>query len=338
MNVLVIGGTGVISREIVRQLSEDGIETTIVNRGSRKVSVPGTVEVLTQDRSDQEAFAALFEKRYFDAVIDMVAFTAEEAQQTVDLFRNRCGQIMIVSSVAAYVRPLRSVPTLEEDVQLWESDEYSYGFEKARMERYLFEQIEAGAPVTIVRPSLTFGDGARNVGVLRQNAGILERIRTGKPLVMFGDGTHAWSFTFTPDLARMMIRLLGKSASLGQVFQLVNQERSNWLDLYLEFGRIVGEEPKILHVPSRVLYDTDPALFGHIYFEKSHPGLFSDSKYRRVSGDTTGYIDLARGLRDLADSWKRDGLEPDPQKDAMEDAIAGTLQKAYRELGSVDFS
>ena len=335
MRTLVIGGTGVISREIVRQLIDKKVETTVVNRGARSLTLPESVEQLKGDRSNRAEFAALFENRSFDVVIDMIAFTTEDARQTVELFGKRAGQLIIISSVAAYKRPLRSIPTLEEEIEFWETDEYYYGYQKALMENYLFEEIGKGLPITIVRPSLTFGDGARNVGVLRQNNGIIDRIRKGKPLVMFGDGTHAWSFTFTPDLARMIITLAGKKEAFGEAFQLASQDRNNWLDLYYEFGKIAGAEPRIVHVPSSLLYRRDPALFGHLIFEKSHPGLFSDAKYRRITGDDSGYIGLAEGLRDLAASWERDGLKPEPEKDRMEDEIISLLEDAYRRFETV---
>jgi len=332
MNILVIGGTGLISREITRQLADRNDRISIVNRGQSSASIPGKVEVLYQDRHAREDFSSLFHDRSFDAVIDMISFNTEDARQTVELFHKRTAQIMIVSSVAAYKRPLRSIPTREAEAELWESREYRYGFEKAEMERYLFEQIKDGIPITIIRPSLTFGKGSRNIGVLRQNIGILDRIRRGKKLIMFGDGTNPWSFTFSRDLARMMIALIGNKDAIGEAFHLANQERSNWLDLYLEFGQIVGKEPNVLFVPSRVLYEADPGIFEHIYFEKSHPGLFDNEKYRHVTGDTEACTGLSEGLRGVVRSWEAEGLRPVAALNDLEDSIISHLEKTYSQL------
>jgi nucleoside-diphosphate-sugar epimerase len=336
MKILVIGGTGVISRELVRQLADAGMETTIVNRGQRSVSLPKGVETLQMDRKDTEGFAQLFQNKKYDAVIDMVAFEEEDARQTVDVFRDKTDQIMIVSSVAAYERPIRPVPTREDQVTLWQTDTgYTYGYKKAVLERYLNTESEAGVPITIIRPSLTFGDGARNVGVLRQNMGILERIRQGKPLVMFGDGIHPWSFTFTPDLARMMIRLLGNKKAVGEAFHLVSQEQDNWLDLYYGFGKLVGREPELVHIPSPVLYRQNPDLFGHIYFEKSHSGYFSNQKYLEATGDNFTNMSLNEGLAQLKESWERDGLKVDPKLDAMEDSMIEAVRRGYEALNAL---
>ena len=336
MKILVIGGTGVISRELVSQLVSGGMDVTIVNRGQRSVGVPSGVEILHMDRKNTDAFAKLFEKSSYDAVIDMIAFEEEDARQTVNVFRDKTKHILIISSVAAYERPIRAVPTREDQVGLWKTDNgYTYGYKKAVLERYLNSEIKTGVPITIIRPSLTFGDGARNVGVLRQNMGIIERIRKGKPLIMFGDGVHPWSFTFTPDLARMIIRLIGNKKAIGEDFHLVSQEQSNWLDLYYGFGKLVGTDPQLVHIPTPVLFKQNPDLFGHIYFEKSHSGYFSNEKYLAVTGDASANMKLDDGLAQLKESWERDGLAADPKLDAMEDSMIEAVGRGYDALYSL---
>ena len=44
MNILLIGGTGIISSAITRQLAESGHELWLLNRGNRKAEVPAGVK------------------------------------------------------------------------------------------------------------------------------------------------------------------------------------------------------------------------------------------------------------------------------------------------------
>ena len=44
MKILMIGGTGTISSAITRQLAESGHELWLLNRGTRKQEVPGSVK------------------------------------------------------------------------------------------------------------------------------------------------------------------------------------------------------------------------------------------------------------------------------------------------------
>ena len=335
MNVLVIGGTGVISRAVVAELLARGHAVTIVTRGQSDVRVSAGVEWLRQDRTDASGFARLFASRAYDAVVDMISFDARDAAQTLTVFRGTAGRIMVVSSVAVYRRPLRSVPTREDAELLWEDPAFDYGYRKAEMERYLRTEIADGVPVTIVRPSLTFGPGARNVGVLRQNAGILARIRGGKPLVMFGDGTSPWSFSTAADVARAMVDLLGSPAAAGQAFHLASQERTIWRDLYEEFGRVAGAAPRYEYLPARTLWEADPARFAHLYFEKSHPGLFDTQKLLGALPGFQWRDSLTDCVRTLVESWEEEGLEPSPELDLLEDRLVEIARSAAASVRGV---
>lgn len=194
MKVLVLGGTGVISRAIVTLLLQKKYSVTIFNRGNQTLSYEGDVQQITGDRQNREDFESRMRKESFDAVIDMISFNEADARSTVAAFRDNTGQIIFCSSVAAYKRPYNSVPTVESAESLYNDPAFVYAWDKAEMERYLNEEVRSHQlPITIIRPSLTYGPGAANVGVLRQNYGIIDRIRNGKSLVMFGDGSTPWS-------------------------------------------------------------------------------------------------------------------------------------------------
>ena len=168
MNVLVLGGTGVISRAIVTLLLQKNHTVTVFNRGRQTRSDSGDVRQITGDRLNREDFESRMRRESFDAVIDMICFNEADARSTVAAFRDNSGQIIICSSVAAYKRPYHSVPTVESAESLFDDPTFVYAWEKAEVERYLNEEIHTNQlPVTIIRPSLTYGPGAANVGVLR---------------------------------------------------------------------------------------------------------------------------------------------------------------------------
>ena len=231
----------------------------------------------------------------------MLCFNEKDARSTVAAFRDRVGQIVVCSSIAAYKRPYRSVPTVEAAEKLWDDQTFAYGYQKAEAERYLWRVIkEDKLPITIIRPGLTYGIGAVNIGILRQNYGIIDRIRKGKPLVMFGDGSTSWSWTFAPDLAKGFAGVLGQERAYGEAYHVTSEERCVWEDLYLEFGRIVGKEPRTVHISAETLYKAAPNLCGHLYFEKAYSGLFDNAKIRQVIPDFKADITLREGLTSIA--------------------------------------
>lgn len=337
MKMLLLGGTGVISREIVRQSIAAGHEVTVFNRGSKSLPPAGAVRQLIGDRRNRAEFEASMRRTRYDVVIDMICFNVDDARSTIRAFGGNAGQIIVTSSVAAYKRPYRSVPTVEAQEVLWDDPAFPYAFDKAEMERALWDAVlREKLPITIVRPSLTYGPGAANIGVLRQNYGIVDRIRRGKPLVMFGDGATSWSFTFVPDLARAYVGLAGNPKSLGEDFHVTSEERNVWEDLYLEFGRLVGARPEIVHLPSELLRRAAPNLCAHLYFEKTYAGLFDNTKLRSVIPDFRANISLPEGLKSILAWYEDEAHEVDPEKDALEDRLveihrdfAGRLTDLY---------
>jgi len=336
VKVLILGGTGVISREIVSQLLEKKYNVTVFNRGRRKLSFNHKVEQLVGDRLNRIEFETLMKKKKYDVVIDMICFNKEDAMSTVKTFKDNVGQIIITSSIAVYKRPYKTVPTIEDAEELMDNKEFVYSYNKAEMERYLHKEInENELPITIVRPSLTFGVGAQNIGVLRQNYGIVDRIIKGKPLIMFGDGTTPWSFTFAVDLAKGFIALTGNKKSFGEVYHITSEDRNIWEDLYLEFGKIVGKKPIILHLPSEVLYKAAPRLCDHLYFEKKYSGLFDNSKIKRDAPGFKTSISLNKGLRTIVDWYKREASTIDPEKDALEDKLVSISEDIVQKASNI---
>lgn len=322
MKVLILGGTGVISREIVRQFVRAGHEVAVFNRGNRDPGFGKDVSRIVGDRLQRGEFESVMRRTRYDVVVDMICFTAEDAQSTIRAFSGNAGHVIVTSSVAAYKRPYRSVPTVEAQESLWDDPAFPYAFHKAAMERVLWDAIrQAGSPITIIRPSLTYGPGAANIGVLRQNFGIVDRIRRGKPLVMFGDGTTPWSFTFVPDLAKAYVGIAGNPHAFGEDFHVTSEERCLWDDLYLEFGRLLGKAPEIVHMPSELLRLAAPDLCANLYFEKSHSGLFDNAKLRRVLPEFRAEVSLRDGLRAILNWYESEAQAVDRQKDELEDRL-----------------
>jgi nucleoside-diphosphate-sugar epimerase len=322
MKVLVLGGTGVISTQIVEQLLTAGHDTSVFNRGRKQLPFAAEVESIVGDKTNPAQFREAVKGRRFDAVIDMISFNEADARATVETFKHTAGQLIMCSSVAAYKRPLKSNPIREDEEELFDNPDFQYAYQKADMERYLRGVIrEEEIPVTIIRPSLTYGVGAANLGVLRQNYNIVHRIRNGKPLVMFGDGTTPWSFTFTPDLAKAFVGSVGNKRTYGQTYHATSEEIRIWQDLYLEFGNILGLEPKIVHLPSDLLMRANPGFFAHLYYEKSYSGLMDNSKIKRDIPGFEATISLNKGLRMMLDWYEKDGHTVDADKDRMEDKL-----------------
>jgi nucleoside-diphosphate-sugar epimerase len=90
MRVLIIGGTGLISTGITRQLVERGEDGMLYNRGQREAEIPVDIPRVLGDRKQYTAFEAqMAGAGPFDAVIDMVALRPEDVESAIRAFDGR---------------------------------------------------------------------------------------------------------------------------------------------------------------------------------------------------------------------------------------------------------
>ena len=322
MKLLILGGTGTISQEIVRQALSAGHDVTIFNRGARKEPTDSRVHVLIGDRHDAPAFSALMAQTDADVVIDMICFAEPEARQTVETFSGKVKQIIFTSSIAAYDRPYHSFPIREECETLRTDPAFGYGFQKAEMERYLQSQMgRSDTAITILRPSLTFGAGAANFGILRQNRNVARRIQAGKPVVMTGEGVIPWTFTFVQDLASAFLLSCGNEKTYNDAFHVTNTELVVWRSLYRAVGKAVGREPNLYYVPSALLKEWNPQVCAHLYYEKVHYSYFSCEKFRQAAPAYAPKVSWQEGIRQLVDWWNTSDFPYDEEKEQEEDEI-----------------
>src|SRR4051812_28082089 len=100
MNVVIVGGTGNISRSIVQLLLEQGHEVTCFNRG-KTGALPQGARALHGDRSDRPSFEKLMQQQRFDAAIDMICYNREYAASSLRAFRD-VQQFVFPSTVCVY--------------------------------------------------------------------------------------------------------------------------------------------------------------------------------------------------------------------------------------------
>jgi len=258
----------------------------------------------------------------FEVVIDMIAFNENDGRLTVETFKNSCGQLIFCSTSAVYKRPYKSLPSISDNEIYDANPDFPYGYNKVMLEKYL-EKVKLQknmSAITIIRPSLTFGPGSATFGVLRQNYGVVERIRNGKPLVVNGDGTAPWTFTFAPDMALAFSGSVGNPKTYGQSYQAASEELHVWQDLYVEFGKILGKEPNLFYLPSSVLRNAAPNLCTHLDMEKKFAQVFDMTKTKNDI-DYKPKISLNEGLRTLLKYFEDEASVIDPEKEALEDKL-----------------
>jgi nucleoside-diphosphate-sugar epimerase len=323
LNVLFIGGTGIISSACAHVAVERGVELSLLNRGqTSKRPVAAGARVLSGDVRDEDSVRRVLEAEDFDVVVDFVAFTAEHVATDIKLFRDRVGQYVFISSASAYQKPVTLLP-IRESTPL-RNPYWQYSRDKIAAEDLLTADYrDHGFPVTIVRPSHTYD---RTTVPLTGGWTDVERMRRGAPVVVHGDGTSLWVLTHHGDFARAFVPLLGHPQAVGEVVHITSDQVLTWNQIYTTLGRAAGVEPQLVHVTSDHIARTIPAWGDGVLGDKAHSVIFDNSRVRELVPGWNATIPWSDGAREIVEWFDADPARRvvDREVDAAMDAfVAG---------------
>ena len=298
---LFIGGTGTISSAITAALAAEGKwELTLLNRGNRDETVPAGVRVIHADINDGATVAALLEGKTWDCVADFIGFVLSQVERDWRLFRGKTAQYIYISSASAYQKPVVS-PFINEGTPL-ANPFWQYSRDKIACEDFLMDKYrEAGFPVTIVRPSHTYGNRSVPVGVHGDKGSwqVLRRMLDGKPVIIHGDGTSQWTLTHNTDFAKGFIGLMGNPLALGNAFQITSDQTLTWNQIYEGIAAVLGVELKPYYVSSAFLAAVGPYDFrGGLLGDKACTVLFDNTKLKRAVPGFQATVRFEDGIRD----------------------------------------
>ena len=297
MKVLFIGGTGIISKACTKLAAERGIDLTLLRRGQRAASIPNAVRTVVGDIADEAGVARALEGEKFDAVVDWIAFTPAEVERDIRLFRDRTDQYIFISSASAYQKPVGDY-LITESTPL-ANPYWQYSRDKiACEERLMREYRGSGFPVTIVRPSLTYGDTQIVLAVnsWQRSYTVIDRMRRGKKVIVPGDGSSLWVITHNSDFAQGLIGLLGHRRAIGHAFHITSDEVLSWDQIYAITARAAGVEPQLVHIASDFLGACVPDFIGSLTGDKSASVVFDNSKVKRFVPGYSARVPYAEGV------------------------------------------
>jgi nucleoside-diphosphate-sugar epimerase len=323
MRVLFIGGTGIISTASTALAAERGIHLTLWNRGRRAALLPAEVKAVAVDIEDEAAAALALGDARFDVVVDWIAYTPAQIERDLRLFRGRTRQYIFISSASAYQKP-PSHYLITESTPLsnpyWEYSRNKIACE----ERLLRAYREEGFPVTIVRPTLTYGDTQVTLAVnsWAKSYTAVDRMRRGKKVIVPGDGTSLWPITHNTDFAKGLVGLLGHEQAIGHAFHITSDEVMTWDQLYRIVAEAAGAQPQLVHIPSDFIAACLPEELGSLIGDKANSAVFDNTKIKRFVPGYCATMPFAQGIRRTL-AW----FDADPSRKRIDEAASAAWDK-----------
>jgi nucleoside-diphosphate-sugar epimerase len=326
MKVLFVGGTGIISSACSELAIQQGIELYLLNRGkSIRPMAKGAIHLQGDIRQPDTVITALG-NRSFDVVVEWVAFTPEQVKSDINLFRDRTGQYIFISSASAYQKPPSVLPIVESIPLV--NPFWQYSRDKAACETLLeVAGCDTGFPFTVVRPSHTYD---RTLLPFHGGYTSVARIRVGKPVVVHGDGTSLWTMTHHRDFAVGLVGLLGNPHAIGQTFHITSDEVLSWNQIYRIVAQAAGVEPELVHIPSEMIARYDPEWGSSLLGDKAHSMIFDNRKIRQVVPNFHPVIPFWQGAKEIIAWYDADPSRQvvDKHNDQVQDQLIEAMKRA----------
>lgn len=327
MKVLFIGGTGNISTPASRLALERGMDLYHLNRGNTKVALSGVKTILGDINKPKEL--SELANHHWDVVVNWIAFTPEDIERDIALFKGRTKQYIFISSASCYQTPL-SYPVITESTPLC-NNLWDYSHDKIRCEDRLMKAYrEEGFPITIVRPSLTYDTVIPiAIGGFKEYT-TADRILKGKEIIVHGDGTSLWTVTHSDDFAIGFVGLLGLTQAIGHAFHITSDEILSWNMIYKILADSLGREAKIVHIASDFICKIEPSFTGTLLADKAESVIFDNTKIKTFVPEFNAIIPFATGLKRTL-NW----LDENPERKIINADINEKIENVLNAYNSI---
>lgn len=260
MNLVVIGGTNFIGPATVRQLHQRGHTITVFHRGEREAELPPEVRHVHGDRVRLAEFAVELRAAAPDVVLDMMAFSEDDARAVIAIFRGAAGRLVAVSSCDVYraygrlhgSEPGPPDPTpLNEDAPLRERPNPE-SRESGRVERdkVLMERValtDAALPGTILRLPMVYGPGDH----MHRLHMFLKRMDDGRRAILLPQSLAAWRWSrgYVENVAGAIVAAVEDPRAAGRAYNVAEPAALSMADWLQTIGRAAGWSGRVVVTP-----------------------------------------------------------------------------------------
>jgi nucleoside-diphosphate-sugar epimerase len=269
MRLLLLGGTRFLGPQVVRHLVGAGHSVAVFHRGQTQTDLPRSVVHILGDRKALPSFAQEFKQFAPHVVIDLIAYTEQEALAVVQTVRGLSGRLVMLSSMDVYraydrLRRVDSSPAnplpLKEDAPLRQTlypyraqaqgqDNRLYQYEKILVERVASAQPDL--PATILRLPCVYGPGDYQ----HRTFEYLKRMDDRRPAILLSDVRAGWRWTRgdVDNVAAAIALAATDERATGQVYNVGEPEVQNEAEWVRRIGQAAGWTGEILALPEEQL-------------------------------------------------------------------------------------
>ena len=304
-NILLIGGTGVLSTAVTKEAIKQGFFITMINRGHKKEFIPKGVELIISDKTNTSYIKKQLEGRKFEAIIDFLCYNKKELEASFNLYSKYTEQYFFISSAAVYNNSIAG-PCDEghpKEQPLW-----SYSINKCRCEELLVElSSKTKTNYTIVRPMITYDNTRIPYGIVPfygYHWTLVERIKNNKPIIIWNNGENRCNMLRVEDFAIGLVGLIGNEKAFNESFNICGDETPSFNEILTILGELVGHKVTTINIDPNFYADNYPERSEELLGGRSITTIIDNSKIKRVVPEFNQNISIKDGIKMTIESYR----------------------------------
>lgn len=244
MNILFIGGTKFIGKELANRMLTEGHNVTIFSRSDQ--SIPGA-KIVTGDReiaADLTKLSRAIGDIVYDAVYDMCTYSPEHAETLYAIIRSHTDRLIMFSTAAVYPET-QYFPMNESRVPGPHPSFGDYGTKKAAAEEFYSNvSVLDDFQLSIIRPHYILGIG----DYFQRHEYILSRLEKSQPVYIPGNGQAVIQLAWYDDVVKLFGTVPFLQESQLEIVNAGGDEIVTLDGLVQQFAAEIDVIPEIRHI------------------------------------------------------------------------------------------
>lgn len=307
-NVLILGGSGILSTDVLKECLCRNIEVTCVTRGTRDHRIPDGIKIIHGNVFEIETVLDKLEDRY-DAILDFLSFDVADLKYKLDNLSKYCIQYFFVSSSTAYSF---KDEIITEDTQLG-NEYWDYGDNKVKCENFIRKNAaKYGIKYTIIRPYITYGKTRIPFGIIPVSGEywtLANRILHNKPILLWDDGVARCTLTNTRDFAMGFVDLIGNEKAFNEAFHITSDEVLTWKDVLNIICKNLNKSAIVFSEKTGNIIEILPEYNGVLNGDKARDRIFDNSKIKSAAPNFKDFIPFEVGISETIKHYLDNPIE-----------------------------
>ncbi len=245
MNFAFLGGTRFIGPFIVRLLVDQGHRVSVYHTGRTMGDLPPGVDRVILDRKNRGQTTDALRRHRPEAIIDMIGMDEEDVAEVINA-DIPLKHYVFCSSTAIYGKIGEDTP--DESYKPGPDSAYTTG--KIDCEELLDRTFKESAfPSTSLRLAHPYGPLDQLLYCAGRESLFLDRMRSGRPILIPGNGETRVHSIYVEDAARAFLHVLCREECFGRTYNLAGEQILTLNEYFESIARALDCPLVARHIP-----------------------------------------------------------------------------------------